>query len=142
MILSAEIDTAGGAMTNPAGGAASMTPAEAATMNPTNALLVELAQTIEDLRLQNGELQAQVITLTQDAAKDPVCQVNELMQNGLLADVTESTSHTGPDHDRVHTCSWAIDGTLGEVITATADTVRQAKKNCALLYLEYYEQTA
>ena len=117
----------------------------AAMMTPNvNALLVDLVQSIADLKLQVGGLQAQLtnvmqsldVDLSSDVYKDPVCQVNDLIQKGLLADITETRSYVGPDHERVHTCSWAVDGTLGEVISATGDTIKLAKNNCALLYLE------
>ena len=105
-----------------ADGPVAVSDVEAAQMNPTNALLVELYQSLSALRLQLGILQNQVVTqqaqivslTTTDTYKDPLWQVNELKQKGLLADFTESRSHTGPPHERVHTCSWAIDGTLVE----------------------------
>ena len=130
-------------MTHEADDAAAMT-------HDADALVADLFHSIADLKLKAEGLQAQLTGVMQargvdpppDTYKDPVSQVNELMQKNLLATVTETQSHTGPDHERVHTCSWAIDGTLGEVISATGDTVKLAKKNCALLYLEYHEQTA
>ena len=79
---------------------------DAAAMTPTNALLVDLVQSIADLKLQVGGLQAQITNLSPDVYKDPVCQVNELIQKGLLADYSETKSYVGPDHERVHTCSW------------------------------------
>ena len=149
MLLPSETAAAGEAIAYPTVGPAAISSAEAAVMHPTNALLVDLFQSLAALCLQVGDLQAQVVTqqaqivnlTTSDTDKDPVCQVNELTQKDLLANYTESHSYTGLPHDRVHTCSWAIDGTSGEVISASSETIKQARKDCARLYLEAFEHT-
>jgi hypothetical protein len=68
---------------------------------------------------------------------DPVCRVNQLTQRGQLDVFTESRPHSGPDNERLHFCSWT-NVVTGQVVTASAGTVRQAKKECAQLYLEHF----
>ena len=167
MLLPSEIDTAGEAITYPTGGAAAVTPAEAAMLlpsetvgpsavspaeasviHPSNELLVRLFQGMSTLRSQVEILQdqvhdqrAQIVTLTSARTdKSPVSQVHELIQKGILPDYTESCSSTGLSHDPVHTCSWVTHGISGEVITASSSTIKQARKNCARLYLAAFEQ--
>ena len=67
----------------------------------------------------------------------PVCRVNEMTQQGQLDDFTESNTHSGPDNERLHICSWTNVAT-GHVISASAGTVKQARKDCAQLYLDHF----
>ena len=117
----------------------------------THVLVMALSQRVEALQLQIESQQAQIVALTTlntpvvaaapaPPSLDPVCQVNLLAQQGLLLDFTELYTHTGPDNEPVHTCSWTIVVT-GEVISASAGTKTQAKKNCALLFLARFAQT-
>jgi hypothetical protein len=67
----------------------------------------------------------------------PVCRVNELTQQGQLDDFTESNTHSGPDNERLHICSWT-NVVTGQVISASAGSVKQARKDCAQLYLDHF----
>ena len=67
----------------------------------------------------------------------PVCRVNEMTQQNQLDDFTESTTYSGPDNERIHICSWTNVAT-GQVISASAGTVKQARKDCAQLYLDHF----
>ena len=67
----------------------------------------------------------------------PVCRVNEMTQQRQLDDFTESTTYSGPDNERIHICSWTNVAT-GQVISASAGTVKQARKDCAQLYLDHF----
>ena len=129
-------------------GPPAVSPADASIMPPTNAILVELFQSLSTLRSRVEELQgqvlaqrAQIVTLTTASTdKDPVCQVSELRQKGIIPDYTESCSSTGFSHDPIHTCSWITHGTSGVTIPASSVTIKQARKNCARLYLAAFEQ--
>ena len=118
----------------------------------THVLVLALSLRLEALQVQIETQQAQIAALTTlntpvvaaAAAPpiiDPVCQVNLLAQQGLLLDYTELYTHTGPDNEPDHTCSWTVVVT-GEVISASAGTKSQAKKNCALLFLARFAPTA
>jgi len=67
----------------------------------------------------------------------PVCRVNQLTQRGQLNDFTESNTYSGPDNERLHICSWTNVAT-GHMISASAGTVKQARKDCAQLYLDHF----
>ena len=131
-------------------GSAAVSPGVADGVHPSQALLIDLCQNIDELtnqvralQLQVQDQHAEIVTLTtQDTIKDSVCQVNELTQKGVLSRFTETHSSSGPSHDRLHTCTWAIVGLPQQEFTASASTKGQAKKLCAQLYLDAYGLSA
>ena len=109
----------------------------ARTMLNLHQSLAALQFQVETLQDQVLNQHEQIVTLTtlNSAAKDPVSKVYELRQIEAIPSYTESCNPSGPFHDRIHTCTWVTHDESGEAFTATSATVRQAKKNCAILYL-------
>ena len=142
-----ETADAGEDIISPTDGPVASTSAQASVMHPHNQTMLELHQCLATLRLRVDTLQdqvltqqAQIVTLTtSNPVKDPVCQVNELKQKGIIPNYTESCTSTGLPHDPIHTCSWTTHDASGEVFTASSTTIKQAKKNCAILYLAAFE---
>ena len=114
MLLPSENATAVGpeaAVLLPSENAAAVGPsaessAEASVTPPSSELLMRLFQGMSTLRSQVEILQeqardqrAQIVTLTTARTdKNPVSQVHELVQKGILPDYTESCSPTGLSH--------------------------------------------